>query len=303
MERKDSLDTLGILFLIWFSAMLGLNQVLVKLVNETLQPVFQAGLRSALAFIPVFAWALYRRKKLSITDGTLGVGIFLGFLFGCEFILLFYSVEYTTVSRVSIFFYTMPIWLAIVAHFVLPNEKLSLIRSIGLALAIGGIVLALSDKTPDPNHTKGMIGDLMALSASFLWLGIALMARKSSIQKCSAEMAMLYQLGVSAILLLPLAFMIGDLVVGPMTAKFFSIYFVQIFVIVAFGFLVWFWILTIYPASDMAAFSFLSPVFGVIFGWLFLNESISARTLIALILVAFGIYFVNQKAKNTTTSS
>ena len=59
MHKKDRIDALGATLLVGFSMLLGLNQVLVKLVNAGLAPVFQAGLRSALAFFPLLAWALF----------------------------------------------------------------------------------------------------------------------------------------------------------------------------------------------------------------------------------------------------
>ena len=51
MERKTRIDTLGAVVLVLFSALLGLNQVLVKLVNAGMHPVFQAGLRLSLIHI------------------------------------------------------------------------------------------------------------------------------------------------------------------------------------------------------------------------------------------------------------
>jgi len=67
--------------------------------------------------------------------------------------------------------------------------------------------------------------------------------------------------------------------------------------VVCFGFLAWFWVLKIYPASDMASYSFLAPVFGVLFSWLILGEEISWSVIAALALVAAGIYLVNRRAR------
>jgi drug/metabolite transporter (DMT)-like permease len=71
----------------------------------------------------------------------------------------------------------------------------------------------------------------------------------------------------------------------------------QVVIVVAGGFLVWFWILTIYPASDMASFGFLTPAFGVIFSWLILDETISVTILGALVLISAGIVLINYRPK------
>ena len=70
----------------------------------------------------------------------------MGFLFYFEFVLLFQALDWTTVSRASLLFYTMPIWLAISAHFLLPNETLTPKRILGLIFAILGVALALLDR-------------------------------------------------------------------------------------------------------------------------------------------------------------
>ena len=74
----------------------GLNQVMIKVVNVGLQPVFQAGLRSVCALVVVFIYALVRRKHLSVTDGSLKPGIITGILFATEFIFLF-TIKYRTI--------------------------------------------------------------------------------------------------------------------------------------------------------------------------------------------------------------
>ena len=65
--------------------------------------------------------------------------------------------------------------------------------------------------------------------------------------------------------------------------------------VVCFGFLAWFWLLKQYPNSDVASFSFLSPVFAVIMGWLFLGEQIGLEIYIALGLVCLGLILINKK--------
>jgi len=61
------------------------------------------------------------------------------------------------------------------------------------------------------------------------------------------------------------------------------------------GFLVWFWLLTIYRASGVALFSFLSPVLAVLMGWLILGEKIIWQIWAVLALVAAGIFLINRR--------
>jgi drug/metabolite transporter (DMT)-like permease len=295
MARKDRIDTFGATLLVGQSMLLGLNQVLIKVVNTGLGPVFQAGMRSFVAALPILAFALITRKRLSITDGSLVPGIACGILFALEFILLFQALDHTTVARATVFFYTMPFWVAMAAHFIIPGERLTLVRIAGLLLAFAGVAWALLGKGAAPKDTA-IYGDIACLVAAVFWAGIALVTRATKFSNATPVMQLLYQLSVSSVILLPVAPLFGDLVrdFTPMIAGIFAF---QVLVVVGVGFLVWFWVLSIYPASDMAAFGFLTPISGVIFGWLILGEEVSMTLLGALAMVSVGIVLINRKPR------
>jgi drug/metabolite transporter (DMT)-like permease len=292
-QIRTRIDAFAASILIGFSVILGLNQALVKLVNAGFAPVFQSGLRSACAFVPVLAFALLTRKRLSVTDGSLGPGVLNGLLFSAEFCLLFLALDYTSVSRVSLFFYTMPLWVAIGAHFLFPAERLTPIRVLGLGIAMCGVFLGLAGEANHSGTQASWIGDVLSLLASVCWAGIALLTRATRLARCTPEMNLLYQLAVSAIVLTAIAPFFGDLVreVTPTILVWFAF---QVIVIVAIGFLVWFWILSIYPVSDMASFGLLTPVFGVFFGWLIFDDQLSPAFFGALALVGMGLILVNR---------
>ena len=293
MPRKDRIDALGAMALILFSASLGLNQALVKLVNEGMGPIFQAGMRSAVAFPVVMLFAFVAGRQLTLRDGSFLPGLLTGGLFAIEFMLLFQSVEYSSVARISILFYTMPMWVALGAHFLIPGERLTLLRVLGLLLAVGGVALALSDQEIAARE-DAWIGDVMALVASTMWAAIALIARTTAMSKARPEMQLLYQLVVSAPILIGIAIWTGD-TYRDMTFMHLYIFLFQSLAIVGIGFLTWFWVLSIYPASDMASFGFLAPLFGVLSGWLIFDEAISLAIAGALVMVGLGIVLVNRK--------
>ena len=295
MERKDRIDAFGGAVLLSFSLLMGLNQVMIKLVNAGLQPVFQAGLRSAFALLPVLAFAILARRRLGLTDGSLWPGLLCGSFFAIEFLLLFQGIEYTGVARASVLFYTMPFWVAAGAHFLIPGERLTWVRAIGLVLAIAGVALALL-RNDNPASEDALLGDLMCLIGAVFWAGIVFLLRLTKLSKSSTEMQLLYQLAVSAVILLAAAPLFGPLI-REMTPALAGIFAFQVIAVVCVGFLAWFWVLKIYPASDMASYSFLAPVFGVLFSWLILGEEISWSVIAALALVAAGIYLVNRRAR------
>ncbi len=295
MKRKDKIDAFGASILVATSATYGLNHVLIKIVNDGLQPVFQAGLRSLCAILPIMLFAWLTHKKLTVRDGSFWPGLLAGVFFSIEFVLLYQALDYTSVARAAIFFYTMPFWAAIGAHFLIPGERLTMVRTGGLLLAFAGVFVALSNNAA-PATDKALMGDIFCIVGAALWACVLLLARTSKLSRACPEMQLLYQLSVSALVLLAVTPLFGE-PVREFTPLIAGIFFVQVFGVVCVGFLTWFWILSIYPASDMASFGFLAPVFGVLFGWLILGEEITYTIVTALVMVGVGIVLVNRKLR------
>jgi len=293
VERKSKIDATGAFILLAIMIMLGLNQVGIKIVNDGIPPVLQAGLRS-LAALPILLLLCRLRGAKIPTDRDIHIpGLLTGFCFAAEFALLFQALNWTSVARASIFFYTMPFWVALAAHFLIPGERLTLIRILGLVLAILGVTIALSNST-STSGPYALFGDLMALLGAVGWASIAIIARTTKFSTIKPEAQLFYQLIVSAALLLPLSLMLGDALNQP-AAYHWAIFALQVVFVVCTCFLLWFWVLSVYPASDMASFSFLAPVFGALFAWLILDEPLTFSIIIALALVALGILLVNRK--------
>ena len=178
MNKKNNIDLTGGVVLISFSMLLGLNQTLVKIVNYGIHPIFQVGLRSLIAAIPVLIFCILFKKKISIRDGSLIPGIICGAIFALEFVLLFFALEFTSVARSSILFYSMPVWLGIAAHFLIKNEKLNLKKILGFLISVIAVSIALFTK--NDLGEGGIIGDVFALCASFLWAAIVLIVRTTN---------------------------------------------------------------------------------------------------------------------------
>lgn len=293
MERKDHIDLFGASALIVFATLFAFNQVVIKVGNGGIQPVFMAALRSIGALVVLSLWMRFRGIKFDFRRRYVASGILLGALFAFEFICLFWALDNTTVSRASILFYTMPMILAAVAHFVLPGEQLSLRRASGLFLAMAGVALVLSVRK---GGEASILGDLAALGAAAGWAGIALTVRLTPVSEQKPEMQLMWQLVVSSIILLVAACFFGPFIRDLQPIHLFALLF-QILAIATFGYIFWFFLMAIYPASGVASFSFLSPVFSVFFGWALLGEKIGGNTIAALCLVAVGLVLINRRRR------
>ena len=293
MERKDRIDGAGAALLVGFAVLMGLNHVSIKLVNEGMQPIFQAGLRSIIALGPILAYAVLTGKRLSLRDGSLGPGIVAGLFFSVEFVFIYQSLAFTSVARAAVLLYTMPFWVALGAHFLIPGERMTLARLIGLILAFCGVALALS-RNESPASDQALIGDLMALAGAALWAGIVILTRTTRLSNANAEMQLIYQVAISAVVLTAVGPLMGPVIYG-MTPLLWGLIGFQAIGVVCIGFLGWLLVLKVYPASDVASFGFLAPLCGVLFGWLILGEPVTWTITAALALVAAGIVLVNRR--------
>ena len=285
------MDVSGAVWLSGFSLILAFNQVVIKLTSGGLQPVFMASLRSFLALAVLGIWMWSQNIAIFPKRHNIWSALLMGFLFYFEFVLLFQALDWTTVSRASLLFYTMPIWLAISAHFLLPNETLTPKRILGLIFAILGVALALLDR-PEEGEAS-LTGDIMALVGAFGWAGIALCARVTRISEERAETILFAQLLASGPLLLLSALFFGPFVRGVDLFDGLGLLF-QVFV-ASYGFLLWFRLIGIYEASSVVSFSFLAPVLSVALGWLILAENAGWNLVFALVLVTAGLILINRK--------
>jgi drug/metabolite transporter (DMT)-like permease len=182
------------------------------------------------------------------------------------------------------------------AHYLIPGDRLTLAKVIGLTAAFAGLAVAVGESFTEPGRPT-LTGDLLCLLAAVLWGATTVLIRSTALKSASPEKTLLYQLSVSGVLLPPVSVLMGEPGIGALTPAV-LLAFAYTAVVVAFiSYVAWFWLVRNYPPTRVTAFTFLSPVFGVIAGNLMLGEAFTASLAVALVLIAFGIYLVNRPAR------
>jgi|JRYH01.1.fsa_nt_gb drug/metabolite transporter (DMT)-like permease len=290
---SGTLPPQAVLLQVVLCATWGLGQVAMKLGNEGISPVWQAALRSAGATLLLLAWIAWRRIPIWRGDGTLAPGLLAGALFGIEFALLYTGLLWTNASRAAVLLYTSPFFVALGAHWFVPGDRLNRRKLIGLAAAFAGVVLAFGDRggAAQPN---ALIGDLMCLGAAVLWAATTIVLKTTPLRSAPPEKNLLYQLGVSALLMAALSALLGERGVFAPSAFVWGLLAFQTVIVALASYLAWFWMVSRYRASTLHAFTFLTPLFGVFFGAVLLGEPVGARLIASLALIAGGIVLVNR---------
>jgi drug/metabolite transporter (DMT)-like permease len=300
-QRHTEIDALAACVMVLLCLVWGLNQVAAKVANAGISPILQAGLRSAGSCALLWAWSAYCGVKLFERDGSLIPGLVAGLLFAAEFAAIFVGLNHTTASRAVVFIYCAPFVVALGIHWLVPSERLGWRQVVGLICAFAGIVLAFGDGfTAGTSNT--LYGDALTLLGGIIW-GATTVTIRAAMPTMNANKVLFYQLGVSSVVLPPLAFALGEPGFTQPTALVWSSLAWQIVVVAFATYLAWFWLIGRYPAAKLSAFSFLAPLFGLVFGAVLLNEPVTPLLIAAMALVAFGIWLVSRRSNTEAAAS
>ena len=295
-ERKPHLDTLAVSTLVLCCFLWGLNQVAAKAAMPEVPALWQAASRSLGGTLLVGMWARLRGIPLFTRDATLPGGLLAGALFAAEFLCIFIGLQYTTASRMVVFIYISPFVVALGMPFIARSERLSRLQVVGLVVAFAGVAWAFEEGFNAPAAgPRQLLGDALGVAAGVLWGATTLAIRGSRLSGASAEKTLLYQLAVSGAILTIAALATGVPVPLALSTLAWSAMAFQIVIVTAFSYVLWFWLIGRYPATRLASFTLLTPVFGLVLGALLLSEAVTARLVIALLAVASGIVMVNRK--------
>jgi len=292
---KQALDFTAMALLVVLCASWALQQVTIKVASHGVSPVLQAGIRSVGATVLVWLWMTVRREPLLERDGTLWWGITAGLLFAGEFLLIYWGLDFTHASRAVIFLYMSPFVVALGAQLFIPGEHLRMIQVVGLCCAFAGIALAFRESLSLPTY-RMLIGDSMLVGAAVLWGATTVLVKASPLARINPAKTLLYQLAVSAVVLPLGSLAMNEPGIVLMTPLIVGCLAYQTVWVASITYLAWFWLVRHYPASRLASFTFLTPLFGVLAGGVLLHEPITNMLLLSLVLVSTGIYLVNRPA-------
>jgi drug/metabolite transporter (DMT)-like permease len=289
--RKDQLDGMAVGILLVCCMFWGFQQVLVKATVGELPPVFQSAVRGLGATLLLWLWCRWRGVRLFARDGSLGAGLLVGSLFAAEFAFIYIGLQHTTASRLTVFLYTSPFWVAALLPWFIRTERLRPLQWLGMACAFAAVVFALREGFGG----GGATGDWMGLAAGALWGLTTVAIRAAKLTRLSAEKLLFYQLAVSTVVLGLLSHGMGEPWDKPWSHFAIGSVVVQTVVGAFASYLAWMWMLGHYPATKISAFVFLTPLFALLFGMLWLGETVTLTLILSLTLVAMGIVLVNRK--------
>ncbi len=297
MSERRGADAFCFQVMLLLCATWGMQQVAIKLAAPDVSPTLQAALRSGIAALLVGLLMTLRGGWEGVRQGTLPGGILAGVLFGLEFLFIALSLGYTTAGHVAVFLYTSPVYSALGLHLLLPSERLRPFQWLGIAVCFAGIAVAfIGGASLAQLDARTLLGDALAVAAGLAWGLTTVVVRTTRLSEAPPALTLFYQLAVGFVLLLLIALASGQ--AGHVTwtpVAVGSVLFQGVIVSFA-SYLAWFWLLRRYLASNLAVFSFMTPLFGVTLGVLVLGEPLTLNFVLGAVLVLAGIALVSGEA-------
>ncbi len=273
----------------------GFNQIAVKLVLPDVPPMLQATIRSVGALPVLFIIGTLRGVKFFENDGTWKPGVIAGLMFGIEFVLIFQGLRLTSASRAVVFLYTAPFFVALGSYQVL-GERLGGIQWLGLAISFAGVALAIG--VPQANvDSSVLLGDLLIVAGAGLWAATTLVAKGTRLRFAAPEKALGYQVAISIPILGGAAWLFGESITHMPSSLSIGLMAFQAIWVVGTTFMLWFALVKTYSASKLSAFTFITPLFGVVGSYFIMHDTLSLAFGAAALLVIAGLFLVNRPSQ------
>ena len=278
------------LALIWASAFFN-----IKIATYSYGPITIAFLRILFGAIPVVILCFAKNIKIEafskdwIWYASIGIINLV-----IPFFLIAYGVQKVQSNLAAILMSSTPISATILAHFFVDKEKINFFKIIGILLGFLGIIYLFSDNLLITN--SNFIYALMILLGSTFYVIGGILTLKISHKRNENVTASILIWGT--IIAFPISlFLDQPWTLSPSLESTLALIYLGVFP-TGVAWLLRFAILKKNGLVFQAQVAYLIPIFGVVLGYIFLNELITSKVMIALMAVVLGIYFVKKGSKN-----
>jgi drug/metabolite transporter (DMT)-like permease len=291
MREAKTIDIflLIILGLIWGSSFFN-----IKIATFSYEPFTLALIRVIFASIPLYLLCKFRNIKIEAFSKNWKPYSIIGLCnITIPFVLIAVGTGMINSYLAAMLMSTTPLSGSILAHFFTKNEKMTLFKSIGILIGFVGILILFFDELI-VNESNYLYVLITILGSTFYSIGgiLTLKLKKKGNENVTTSTTLW-----SIIFLTPLSFIFeSPLTSNPSLNSTLSLLYLGI-VATGVAWLIRFRILTVNGLVFQTQVAYLIPIFGVMFGYFLMDEIITWRVLISLVIIIIGIYIVKKNNK------
>lgn len=269
---------------------LGSNAVAVKYSFSGLGVFTTAGLRFGMASLAIYLWARISGQSMTLKKGQLHQVLILGALFAAQLSMIYFGLSKSNASRGTLLANLVPFFILFLAHFFIPGDRITRRKFLGVLLGFSGVAFMFSERSGLTADFR--IGDIIILGATFIWACNAVYLKRI-IHGFSPFHVTLCSMAFSVPIFFLEALVWDDPMISHLNLKIIGALIYQSLITASFGFVLWNTLLQKYGAVALHSFIFIMPIAGVVLGGLILEEPITLKLLIALVLIVTGILIVH----------
>jgi drug/metabolite transporter (DMT)-like permease len=278
------------IYMMLLCILFGANAVAIKVAFEGFGVFTAAAIRFSLAALVIALWATFTGRSFRLKKGQWRYLLIYSLLFAIQLSLFFTGLDKTYASRGTLLINLLPFLILILAHFFLPNDRITRRNLIGLLLGFSGVVCVFASQDTFSRDIR--IGDGLVLAATIIWASNTVFIKRV-IDDFKPFHIVLYSMLIALPVFMLEAFWFDETVFKSLSGRALLGLAYQTFVTASFGFIAWNTLLKTYGAVALHSFVFIMPLVGVVLsGWI-LNEPLYPNLWIALALIVAGILVVH----------
>lgn len=276
----------------------GGNNLAIKVAVEAIPPLAAAGIRFALALAFLAAWARSHGVGLRPRPGELRLLVALAAMFLVQIAALNIGQKHTSAVRGTVFLAAHPLFIALFASFFIPGDRLRGVKLVGLLLAFVGIFATFAEGFLATRAS--LVGDAVVILSAVL-LGARLVVLKLIVQRVPAARTLFWQAALAVPVFFLLSARLESHLWQPIAARHVWAMLYQGVVIAGFGFAGNAWLFEHFRASQIASYTFTTPLWGVVLCGLIAKDPITGWIVAGVTLVAAGIALASRAEPSPAT--
>lgn len=286
------------MFAVFLCMLFGANPVAVKTTLTGIGVFTSAGVRFGIAALVLSCWAKTTGISLALNRKQLMQMAILGLIFFVQISLFYSGINRTTASHGVLIGNTVPFVVMVLAHFLLPDDKINPKKILGLLLGFAGVYLLFRDSLG--LTAEAFSGDCLLFLAVLFW-GCNVIYVKKIIADFNPIQITVFPMLLTVPFFLMAGYLLDDNMVQKINFMIIQAVLYQSLVTASFGFVMWNRLIQKHGTTTLHCFLFLMPVSGVLLGVLMLGDPITFSLVGSIILVASGLIVINWKSSPATS--
>jgi len=281
-SREKEWTLYSVSLAVFLSAAFGANAIAIKISISGIGPFTAAGIRFLIASLAIFVWARATGRSFHVHRDQVHPLLMILLIFFSQISSFYLGMSRTNASRAVLISNLQPFFVLFLAHFFIPDDRITFRKVVGLLLGFVGVCLVFLER--EGVREGFQIGDVLMVLSTSLW-AVSAVYTKTVLHRLSPHFIAFYQMAVSVPLFLLCGLLWDQPMIGALNAEVVLAVLYQALVAAAFGFIAWNTLLQQHGAVILNSFNFILPITGVFLAWWLLSEPLTAKILLALLFI------------------